>query len=376
MRKNLSEEGINVAPYNSAPTKVFITGGGTGGHLFPGIAVAEVLRDQGCEVIFVCRGNDFERRALAHAGFPLKTVWIEGLKGRGLKNKLVTFFKLPVAGLQSLWLMLRYRPKVVIGLGSYSAGPVIIAAWMTRRPAALMEQNAVPGFTNRQCRHFASKIFLSFGKSARFFDESKCVLSGNPVRASFFAGLKEPARRHDKFTVLILGGSQGAHAVNELVAQSLQHLVEKEHVRYIHQSGAYDVETLREAYARYGVEAEVEAFFDDVAPLYQAADFIICRAGATTIAELTALGKAAYFIPFPQAADNHQEKNAMVLVNAGAALMGRESELAGRDLAKVVNKMREPDSPLRAMEQAALALGRPDAARDVASGCLGLIKKP
>lgn len=364
-----------MSPNNVTPIRIMIAGGGTGGHLFPGIAVAEVLREQGCEVIFVNRGNDLERRALAHAGFKHKTIWIEGVKGRGLKNKLAALFKLPIAGLQSLWLMLRYRPKVVIGLGSYAAGPVVIAAWLTGRPAALMEQNAVAGFTNRQCGRFAKKIFVSFADSTRFFAADKCVLSGNPVRASFFAGLQEPVRRNDKFTVLILGGSQGAHAVNELVAQSLQYLADKDEVRYIHQSGAYDVEAMKEAYARYGVEALVQDFFDDVAPLYQAADFIICRAGATTIAELTVLGKAAYFIPFPQAADNHQEKNALVLVNAGAALMGRESELTGRDLARVVNKVREPGSPLAAMQQASLALGWPNAAQDVASGCLDLTKK-
>lgn len=361
--------------HNIMPTKIFIAGGGTGGHLCPGVAVAEVLRAKGCEVVFVNRGNQLERRVLTHAGFPFKTLWIEGVKGRGLKNKLAAMFKLPVAGLQALWLVLRHRPKVVLGLGSYSAGPVVIAAWLLRRPVALMEQNAVAGFTNRQCGRFAQKIFISFNDSARFFDANKCVLSGNPVRANFFAGVKEPVERGDKFTVLILGGSQGAHAVNELVAQSLQYLNDRESIRYIHQSGAYDVETMKEAYARYGVEATVRDFFDDVASVYLAADFVICRAGATSIAELTALGKAAYFIPFPQAADNHQEKNAQVMVAAGAALMGRESELSGSDLAKVVNKMRLPQNPLAAMQRASKALGRPQAAQDVAEGCLALIRK-
>lgn len=366
---------MNDKKSQSVCSKVFIAGGGTGGHLFPGIAVAEVLRAEGCEVIFVNRGNDLERRALSHAGFKHKTIWIEGVKGRGLKNKLVALCKLPVAGLQSLWLTLRYRPKITIGLGSYSAGPVVIAAWLTRRPAALMEQNSVAGFTNRQCGRFARKVFITFPGSEKYFEPQKCVLSGNPVRASFFESLKAPVGRNDKFTVLILGGSQGAHAVNELVAQSLQYVADKDAIRYIHQTGAYDAAALKEAYVRYGVEATVQDFFDDVAPLYQAADFVICRAGATTIAELTVLGKAAYFIPFPQAADNHQEKNAQVLVNAGAALMGRESELSGKDLARVVNQMREPGSPLTAMQRASQALGKPNAARDVAQGCLELLKK-
>lgn len=360
---------------NDTPIRVFIAGGGTGGHLFPGIAVAEVLREKGCEVIFVNCGNDFERRALAHAGFVRKTIWIRGIIGRGFKNKLATLLRLPVAGWQALWLTLWYRPQVVIGLGGYAAGPMIIAAWLLRRPVALMEQNAVAGFTNRQCGRFAQKVFISLSGSEKYFDPAKCVLSGNPVRASFFDGVKGAVKSNDKFTVLILGGSQGSHAINELVAQSLQYLTDKEDVRYIHQSGPYDVETMQEAYARYGVEATVQDFFDDVAPLYLAADFIICRAGATTIAELTALGKAAYFIPFPKAADNHQEKNAQVLVAAGAALMGRESELSGKDLAKIVNKMRLADSPLAAMQAASLALGKPQAAQNVALGVLELIKK-
>lgn len=362
-------------PSNSTPIKVFIAGGGTGGHLFPGIAVAEVLRTQGCEVTFVNRGNALERRALAHAGFRRKSIWIEGVKGRGFINKLAALCKLPVAGLQSLWLILRERPQVVIGLGSYAAGPVIIAAWLTGRPAVLMEQNAVAGFTNRQCGRFAQKIFISFAESARFFDAKKCVLSGNPVRTDFLASLKEPERHADKFTVLILGGSQGAQAVNKLVAQSLPYLVEPDKIRFMHQSGATDMETMREAYRRHGVEAEVRDFFDDMTPLYQGADFVICRAGATTIAELTVLGKAAYFIPFPQAADNHQEKNALILVKAGAALMGRESELSGQILAEALNHLRVSQSILTAMEQASLALGKPNAAQNVASECLALLRK-
>lgn len=364
-----------MSPSNSTPIRVFIAGGGTGGHLFPGIAVAEVLRARGCEVTFVNRGNALERRALLHAGFRRKAIWIEGVKGRGFINKLAALCKLPVAGLQSLWFVLRERPQVVIGLGSYAAGPVIVAAWLTGRPVALMEQNAVAGFTNRQCGRFAKKIFISFADSARFFDTKKCVLSGNPVRMAFLADLKKPVRHVDKFTVLILGGSQGAQAVNKLVIQSLASLAEPDKIRFIHQSGAADMDSTREAYRRYGVEAEVQDFFDDMTPLYQAADFVICRAGATTIAELTVLGKAAYFIPFPQAADNHQEKNALVLVKAGAALMGRESEISGQNLAEALNQLQASQNILAAMEQASLALGKPNAAQNVASESLALINK-
>lgn len=364
-----------MSPKKDTPIRVFIAGGGTGGHLFPGIAVAEVLRSRGCMVTFVCRGNALEKRALSQAGFSLKTIWIEGVKGRGFKNKLAALAKLPVAGLQSLWLMLRYRPQVVIGLGSYAAGPVIAAAWLTGRKTALMEQNAVAGFTNRQCNRFAQKIFVTFAESVKYFTKEKCVLSGNPVRQSFFAGLTEPKPANGKFTVLILGGSQGAASVNRLVADSLPHLADKDSIRYIHQSGPNDEEMLRAAYAANGVEAVVQAFFDDVANQYQAADFVICRAGASTIAELTALGKAAYFIPFPYAADNHQEKNAAETVKAGAALMGRESEITGRDLAFVVAKMRGANSPLKAMEQASKSLGKPQAAQTVAKACINMVKQ-
>lgn len=361
----------------SKPAKynVIIAGGGTGGHLYPGLTVAEVLRNHGYNVIFVSRGNDFERREVPKAGFELKSILIEGVKGRGKLNKLAALLKIPVATVQALGLMLKYRPKVVIGLGSYAAGPVVLAAWLMRRPVALMEQNAVPGVTNRMCARFAKKIFITFAESQKYFDKAKCVLAGNPVRQGFLDFALEDVAVSANGPIVIIGGSQGAHSMNELLMQALPHIDDKDALRVVHQTGPMDVAAAREAYAQNNIAATVEAFFDNVPELYREASFVVCRSGATTIAELTIMGKAALFIPFPGAADAHQEKNAEVMVKAGAALMARESELDGVKLAGLINGLRYLGADERMkMQQASKALGKPHAAQDVAIGCLKLMK--
>lgn len=361
------------------PESVLIAGGGTGGHLFPGIAIAEEIRARApeCRLLFVSRGNDFERAALARAGFALATVAIEGLKGRGLLNQARTLLRLPRALLQAAALIGSARPGIVIGLGSYAAGPVVLAAWLRRVPIALCEQNTLPGVTNRSLARLADRIYTSFEQTEGGFDPRKVLWTGNPLRREIVRAAENPANRapaggRERFSVLVLGGSQGAHAINTAVAQALPRLAPRERYEFVHQTGAADEAATRAAYQAAGVTGRVQAFFEDMAARYLASDLVVCRAGATTVAEITALGKPAVFIPFPHAADDHQRWNAQRLVAAGAAEMIPEPELSGERLAARIAFFAAHPQSLAALAARAAALGRPDAARRIVDDCFRL----
>ncbi len=361
------------------PGRVVIAGGGTGGHLFPGIAIAEEIRSRApdCRVLFISRGNDFERTALARAGFPLAAIAIEGIKGRGLWNQVRALLRLPGAVLAASALLGAARPEIVIGLGSYAAGPVVMAAWLRRVPVGLCEQNTLPGITNRALARLADRIYTSFEQTAGGFDPRKVLWTGNPlrmeiVRASETAGRRVPGGGREPFSVLILGGSQGARAINRGVCEAIAHLAPCERFAFVHQTGAADAEAVAAAYRTAGISARVQAFFDDMAARYLASDLIVCRAGATTVAEITALGKPAIFIPFPHAADDHQRRNAERLVQAGAAEMILETELTGERLAARIAHFAAHPEELKALAARAAALGRPDAARRIVDDCFQL----
>ncbi|MCU0561225.1 MAG: undecaprenyldiphospho-muramoylpentapeptide beta-N-acetylglucosaminyltransferase [Desulfobacterales bacterium] len=361
------------------PASVLIAGGGTGGHLFPGIAIAEEIRARapGCRLLFVSRGSDFERAALNRAGFALAAIRIEGLKGRGPWNQARTLLRLPGALLQSAALIGAARPEIVIGLGSYAAGPVALAAWLRRVPVALCEQNTLPGITNRQLARLADRIYTSFERTEGGFDPRKVLWTGNPlrreiVRAAENAADRPAPGRRARFSVLVLGGSQGAHAINTALAGALAHLSPGERFEFVHQTGAADEAATRAAYRAAGIPARVQAFFEDMAARYLASDLVVCRAGATTVAEVTALGKPALFIPFPHAADDHQRWNAQRLVAAGAAEMILESELTGEGLAERIRFFAAHPERLEPLAARAAALGRPDAARRIVDDCFCL----
>ena len=362
---------------STPPTlRVLVAGGGTGGHLFPGIAVAQELRRRcpDTEVRFVSRGNEFERSALARAGFPLTAITVEGFKGRGLWNQLRMLANLPRGFAQSVGVLREFRPDLVIGLGSYAAGPVVFAAWTMRIPIALCEQNTLPGITNRALARFADRIFTSFERTAGGFDPRKVVWTGNPLRRELLADVP-PAdgRRADRFTVLVLGGSQGAHRLNTAMAEALDRMERPERFTFIHQTGAADEAVVAEAYRRAGARAQVQAFFHDMAEPYRAADLVVCRAGATTVAEITALGKAAVYVPFPFAADDHQRLNAGQMVAAGAAEMIDEAALTGEVLAERIHYYAGRPEVLRRMAERSAALGRPDAAARIVDECYRLV---
>ncbi len=365
---------------DGASLRIAIAGGGTGGHLFPGIAVAEEFRRRfpDARVLFVSRGNDLERRALERAGFPLATVPVEGIVGRGRFRQVSALSKLPRAFFQALRHLLAFRPDLVLGLGSYSAGPVVLAARLLGAPIALCEQNSRPGATNRLLARLAMRVFVAFPQTVDAFPAGKALWTGNPLRQGVLVAREHlsapPTTSAGVFTLLVLGGSQGAHRLNTALLEALPFLEGvRGRLRVFHQSGAADAEAVREGYARWGFSARVEAFFHDMGDIYRQADLVVCRAGATTVAEITALGRPAIFVPFPYAAADHQTENASRLVEAGAAEMIAERELSGERLAgRLLALLRAPEL-LGERGRRAAELGKPEAAAAVVEECLRLI---
>lgn len=354
---------------------VAIAGGGTGGHLFPGIAVAEAFRmkDPHNKILFVGVGNPFEKAALERAGYPQRSVAVEGIKGRGLWDKARAALKIPVALFQAAGILGEMRADLVVGVGGYAAGPVAIAAWFKRIPVVICEQNTLPGITNRLLFPVARRIYLSFEATRGRIDPEKRRVSGNPVRQSILESEDVEVQEKRGFTIFVIGGSQGAHAINMAFVAALPHLKKKERIRIVHQTGAADRDRVARAYADAGIDAEVKAFFHDMASRYRRADLVVCRAGATTVAELTALGKTALFVPYPYAADNHQEFNARALVDAGAAQMVVERDLSGAELAGRLDRLVENPAMLADMAARSKMLGRPEAAKFIADDCYNLL---
>ncbi|GAB4558405.1 MAG: undecaprenyldiphospho-muramoylpentapeptide beta-N-acetylglucosaminyltransferase [Haliangiales bacterium] len=372
------------------PMRLLIAGGGTGGHLFPGVAVAEELRarDPAAEVLFVGTERGIEARVLPELGWPLALIAVSGLKTVGALGAARGLSRVPGALWQSRALVRSFDPDVVIGVGGYASGPVVLAARLMGRPTAILEQNSIPGLTNKILGRVVERVFLAFEDSQRFFPAKKIVLSGNPIRRQLLAELRQPggdslAGEHTDAgaspsaaaasappRLFVFGGSQGARALNQMVPEACAALVERGvSFSVVHQTGAADLEDTRERYRAHEVEADCRAFIHDMAAEYRAADLIVSRAGATTVAELGVVGLPALLIPYPFAADNHQELNARELVDAGAARLRRQAELTpallADDLAELLG-----DAALRADMAAAMRrFGRPDAAARVIDWC-------
>jgi len=354
-----------------------MAGGGTGGHLFPGLAIAQefMSRDEHNSVIFVSTGNPLERSVLSQTDFKLESITAEGIKGRGLWNQAKSAVKIPKGMIESFWILKNYKPDLIIGLGSYSAGPVMISAWLLRIKIALHEQNILPGITNRILSRFADRIYVSFKDTEKSFNPDKTLLTGNPVRKELLNHRTDSAAPDSKsFCVLIVGGSQGAHSINMTVIEALSHLTKKEHLYFVHQTGTADKHMVKEAYRRQNIPATVQSFFKQMAPQYEQADLIICRAGATTVAEVTALGKAVIFIPFPFAADDHQALNADTLARDGAAEMILEKDLSASMLGQKIDYYASHPQALEAMSSRAKQLGHPDAAKAIVDDCYKLVE--
>ncbi|MGA8179611.1 MAG: undecaprenyldiphospho-muramoylpentapeptide beta-N-acetylglucosaminyltransferase [Desulfobacterales bacterium] len=362
--------------------RVVIAGGGTGGHLFPGIAVAEEFcaRNPENSVLFVGTGNPFEVSILSGTGFAHRRITAEGVKGRGIRNQLVAMLKIPLGVVQSVLILKSFKPHLVIGVGGYSAGSLVVGAWLLRIKIVLHEQNILPGITNRMLSRFANRIYVSFPETKWGAAIEKIRFTGNPVRKEIVQAAKrqentevEASKKKRRFSILILGGSQGAHRINMAILEGLKYLENKEEMFFAHQTGVYDEAQVRQGYDEHAVASDVRAFFKDMDKQYQNADLIICRAGATTVAEITAFGKAAIFIPFPFAADNHQALNARSLVGAGAAEMIDEKDLSANVMAQRINHYARQPEALRQMGTRSRKFGRVDAAATIVDDCYDLV---
>jgi len=356
--------------------RVLIAGGGTGGHLFPGIALAEELttRHHKNDVVFVGTERGLEARVVPAEGFTLETIPVQGLKRVGFLKFLKGLIALPRAFFASWRILRKYRPDVVAGVGGYASGPVVLAAWLQRIPTVVQEQNALPGFTNKVLGKLVNVVFIAFEEARPFFPSKKVQLIGNPIRRKLMDNYLRSRVRQERFTLLVFGGSLGAKALNQKMLEALDGLLElKEQLHFIHQTGKNEVDAVRQGYANKGFSAEVLEFIEDMSSVYARADLVVCRSGATTLAELTVCKKASILIPFPHATDNHQEINAGALVAHGAAVMFRESELSGQKLASEIRALKENPDRLRKMEKQAALLGRPEASKELADVCVELM---
>jgi UDP-N-acetylglucosamine--N-acetylmuramyl-(pentapeptide) pyrophosphoryl-undecaprenol N-acetylglucosamine transferase len=350
------------APARDTRLSVVIAGGGTGGHLYPGLAVArELLRQRpGTLVSFAGTARGLEARVVPREGFELDLIRSAGLKGKSWAARLRGASLLAPSLLDAWRLLSRRRPDVVLGVGGYSSGPVVLLAALRGIPTMVIEQNAVPGLTNRWLARVVRAAAVTYEDTLRFFGQRGFV-AGNPVRAEFFTS--DDVRPDAGPRVLILGGSQGAHAINLAVVAAAPELARRfPGLALVHQTGERDRDAVREGYGHAGVPARAESFLDPVAGEMTAADLVICRAGATTLAELAASGRPAVLVPFPAATDDHQRKNARVLVEAGAAVMLEERELSGASLADAAARLLGDRAALAAMGRAMRGFARPEAA--------------
>jgi len=348
-------------------TRIVIAGGGTGGHLFPGVAIAEELRarEPGAEITFVGTKRGIEVRVLPDLGWPLELIEVSGLKTVGVLGMLRGLIRVPRALWQARRLLKRLAPDAVIGVGGYASGPVVLAARWRGIPTAICEQNSIPGVTNKLLGRVVRAVFLSFEGSKRFFKPAKIAMTGNPVRRELVQRLlaaPPPVADDGPVHVLVSGGSLGAVAVNELAAQALAMLAKERPLAIVHQTGEKDLEATKRRYAKAGVDADCHAFIKDMAAAYQAAALVIGRAGATTVAELAIAGKPAVFIPYPFAADNHQELNAREMAEQGAALMLRQAELTPAKLADALRPLLADPARRAAMGAVMKTLAKPGAA--------------
>jgi len=316
-----------------------------------------------------------ERDIISNAGFETRSIDVEGMLGKGFLPRIRALFKVLIGSIQSLAIMRDFRPHLIVGVGGYSSGPVCLCAWLLGIPTAIHEQNSFPGLTNRILAPLAKKVFISFEESRRYFKRGNLLLSGNPVRDELVRLKPFPKGDNQRFVILVMGGSQGARAINRALIAALKELKAAGLLPFvIHQTGKADLGRVIDDYHALGLDGEVKAFIEDMAPAYGRADLVICRAGATTIAELAALGKPSILIPYPYAAHKHQDINAEVLVAMGGADMILERDLDGSNLAEKIKRYMENREELNRMSFLALKAGRPRAREIIVEQLMELIR--
>lgn len=349
---------------------VMIMAGGTGGHVFPALSLASWLQARNVKVVWLGTRAGIEARLVPAAGIEVEWLDIGGLRGKGLSTLVAAPLRLLRALWQALAAVRRHRPSVVVGLGGYVTGPGGLAAWLSRCPLVIHEQNAIAGFTNRALAKISTRVFEAFAGS--FGAKIAAIEVGNPVRADFFA-LAAPATRYGSrsrpLQVLVVGGSQGAQRLNEVVPAAIARLVAGT-VRVRHQSGTRMLARTRQLYQDHRIEAEVSAFIDDIAAAYGAADLVICRAGALTVSEIAAAGVASILVPFPNAVDDHQTRNAQLLVAQGAAILIPERELTAEKFAAELARLAVDRHTLLLMAECARRIARPESTAALGAACL------
>ena len=355
--------------------KLLLAGGGTGGHLFPAVALAEMLKSQdaAAQILFVGTKHGLEYRVLPKLGWDLETVNISGFAGKGLMSKMAVIAKLAQSILQGRRILKSFRPDAVIGVGGYASAPLVIAAKTMNLPVLLHEQNAIPGLTNKMLSRWADRVCVAFEQTLKEFTGANSFFTGNPLRS----GISDcPGAGNEPPTLLIFGGSRGARAINAAICAALPQLrgVLPE-IKMIHQTGDDDFERVNDAYQQSGYpEARIEAFITDMSAVYRQADLVVCRAGATTIAELTACGRPSIMIPYPHAAGDHQKANALALVEKQAAIMLEQKDLCTDLLVETISGLLSDRERLQAMATAAKQQGKHDAAETILDICREMIE--
>ena len=350
------------------PLKILITGGGTGGHLFPGLAIAEAFEaNQACDIRFVGTQKGLEARVIPRTAFQLYTIPVSGLYRVGIKRTIATLLKLPLALLKSFWILTRFRPHLVIGIGGYASGPLLALSVLLRKNTVIQEQNAYPGMTNRMLGKYVDLAFIPFDSSKALFRHA--VVVGNPIRKAIRES--SPATHQTptaKTVIAIVGGSQGAHIINKSVAALLPLLSKRsETIKIIHQSGQRDYDWLKTEYSGFPeIEASVHEFIDDMVSLYQSSHLFICRAGSM-INEIIAMGKASILIPIAISSGDHQKENALLMEKANAAIMIEEKHLTPERLYETIDRLVSAPQQLIDMGHQARSLYMGDSARKIVS---------
>ncbi|MGB5831259.1 MAG: undecaprenyldiphospho-muramoylpentapeptide beta-N-acetylglucosaminyltransferase [Thiohalocapsa sp.] len=354
---------------------VAVMAGGTGGHVFPALAVAQLLRARGADVFWIGTRAGMEAKLVPAQGFEIEWIGIEGIRGKGIRQLLQAPWKLLSAVREAAAILRRRDPRVVIGMGGFVSGPGGLGARLQRRPLLIQEQNSVPGMTNQWLSRIAARVFEAFPGS--FPPDRHAISSGNPVRAEILA-LAPPAERlagrSGTLRLLVIGGSLGAKVLNETVPKSIALLPVELRPQIRHQAGERSLSVAEGAYAEAGVDAEVTPFITDMADAYGWADLVVCRSGALTVSELAAAGLPAIFVPFPHAVDDHQVGNARYLSNAGAARLIIQSDLTPERLAEALSELLSDSAKRMAMAEAAHANAKIDAAERIADACMELAR--
>lgn len=347
-------------------TRVMILAGGTGGHVFPALAVAQNLREKGAQVFWMGTKRGLESSVVPNAGLHVDWLKVSGLRGKGWMHRITAPFMLAIACIQAAMILFRRKPCVVLGMGGFVSGPGGLMSILMRIPLVIHEQNRVPGTTNRLLAKFAQIVLEAFPES--FEDHISASFTGNPLRKEICAQRPIEKNTSSIAHLLVIGGSQGARILNRVVPNAMA-LIEQP-VEIIHQCGKLELAQTQQTYLALGVEAQVKSFIEDMAAMYRWADIVVCRSGAMTVSELAACGKPSILVPFPHAIDDHQMRNAEYLANAGAAVLMPQTQLDPARLAKEIIRLIADRSNLESMARAAKMLAKPDAADRVADICL------